>query len=103
MRFQQAASRNDHNVGYVKQHSRQILSVAISMPRSIRRQSLVIKAIQVRSLIVLDHVDQKEKRGKTQVLNDHRSSINRSTALIIAWPVIVLTDVKIKYKSVTRQ
>jgi len=50
-----AASRNNHAIGYVKRHSRQIFSVAISMPRLIYtdRQSLAIKAVRVRSLIVL--------------------------------------------------
>jgi len=35
-----AASRNNHAIGYVKRHSRQILSVAISMPRLIYRPTI---------------------------------------------------------------
>lgn len=35
-----AASRNNHTVGYVKRHSWQIFSVAISMPRSIYQPTI---------------------------------------------------------------
>jgi len=68
--------------------------------RYVDQQSLVIKAIQVRSLIVSDHVDQKEKRRKTQLLNDQL--VNKSLDCADN-RVIVLTDVKIRYKSIIRE
>lgn len=67
------ASRNNHDIGYVKRHSRRILSVAISMPRSICRPTITCD--QGRTGAVINCIKLRTSRGKgdKKQCNDHLS------------------------------